>query len=148
MKRILTSILGLALMSSAASADLVCQTTSVKQWSNYYGNWIVQQGPEQCYEQGPAYAPPPQYAPAPVYADPYPAPGVGELLVGGLIGAGIGYAIGHNNNGHKNNYYYYNGHNNYKHGNGGKHYKYPGGWNNGQGRPGKKIPQQPIGDGD
>lgn len=139
MKRAIGAILGLVAMSTAASADLVCQSTYVKKWSNYYGNWIIQQGPEQCYdaETPPQYAPPPAPGYPPVYEAPiapvagYPA---ADLLVGGLIGAGIGYAIGNNNN-TKKKYYYYNNNNNYWHGNGHKkRYLYPGGWNNGEGR--------------
>jgi len=78
--------------------------------------------------------PPPVYQQQGYYEDPYPiAPNAGAALVGRLIGAGIGYAIGHNNNnGHKNNYYYYN--NGHKNGHK-KRYLYDGGWNNGQGRP-------------
>lgn len=137
MKRTIAAILGLVAMSTAASADLVCQSTYIKKWSNYYGNWIIQQGPEQCYdaETPPQYAPPPVYQQQGYYEQPYPVPGAGvDVLVGGLIGAGIGYAIGNNNNnGKKNNYYYYN--NGHKNGHKKKRYLYDGGWNNGQGRP-------------
>lgn len=145
MKRILTAVLALSLTATAASADIVCQTVYVTRWKNYGTVPVLEPGPQQCYETGqPDYAPPPvvyQNQPPVVYEQPYPD--AGAALVGGLIGAGIGYAIGKNNNhGHKNNYYYYNN------GGGHKHYRYPGGWNNGEGRPGHKNRQQPIGDGD
>jgi hypothetical protein len=130
-------------MTTSASAQMVCQQTYIKTWSNYYGNWVIQPGQEQCYDNVPQ-----QYAPAPVYAEPGPVynDGVADVLIGGLIGAGIGYAIGNNNNnGNKKNYYYYNGGHKNWHGN--KHkkrYAYPGGWNNGEGRKQPKNYKKPV----
>jgi len=59
-----------------------------------------------------------------VYPQPQYYPGA-DALIYGLMGAGIGYAIGNNNNhnNHNNNYYYYNG--NGWHGNGWNNH---GGW--------------------
>lgn len=142
MKRTIAAILGLVAMSTAASAT--CEPTYITRWSYEYNSYMTYQGPERCYfvgsdgqvifQQPIVAAPPPVYQQQGYYEDPYPvAPNAGAALVGGLIGAGIGYAIGNNNNnGKKNNYYYYN--NGHKHGHKKKRYLYDGGWNNGQGR--------------
>lgn len=143
MKKVLLAAAVLALTTTAAHATYQCQPTYYQRYDNYYHTYIVVRGRDNCIYYPDAV---PEQPYIPVEPGYYPEQGgyyeggdAGAALVGGLIGFGLGYAVGDNHHSNKNNYYYYNGHRN-------KHYKYPGGWNNGQGRPQPKRPPQPNND--
>lgn len=84
MKKILAALGIVVVTSTAASAGYYCEPTYYQRWDNYNQEYIWVRGRDRCYQ---TYEP--RYYSGPSYSN-------NDALIGGLLGFGLGYAIGNN----------------------------------------------------
>lgn len=84
MKKFLAALGIVAITSTTASAGYYCEPTYYQRWISSTHQYIWIRGQDRCYQTHE-----PQYYSAPRYSNE-------EALIGGLLGFGLGYAIGNN----------------------------------------------------